>query len=199
MKEERIRRANSLWITFASSEGISLSLSPLTRRCTGFRPTSFISSPNAPIGIFSIHLYGSMLITGSRESNADVYWRRPPFVETAWGAVRPTCPMNLRTACTSRFMSQLRASINCILSRFDFLLPATRMYSRITHPWDYFSRGMEDWMVSSVRSIYNSNVDTKLLIIMRNIVKILMIVSSIWIVLIELFCDIGKFIIIGKE
>lgn len=89
-----------------------------------------------------------LLITGSREStvNADVYWRRPPFVETAWGAVRPTCPMNLRAACTSRFMSQLRASINCILSRLDFLPPCHSVYSRIIRcdSFFFFPRRMED-------------------------------------------------------
>lgn len=144
-KKERIQRIYvariHCRIIFASEESLSLSPSPslfCTRRHGWYRfPTNVVYFvTECPHRYIFYPPVRELLITGSREStvNADVYWRRPPFVETAWGAVRPTCPMNLRTACTSRFMSQLRASINCILSRFDFLLPATPMYSRIIQP-----------------------------------------------------------------
>lgn len=131
------------FIVGLSSHPRNLSLSPspslfCTRRHGWYRfPTNVVYFvTECPHRYIFYPPVRELLITGSREStvNADVYWRRPPFVETAWGAVRPTCPMNLRAACTSRFMSQLRASINCILSRFDFLLPATPMYSRIIQP-----------------------------------------------------------------
>lgn len=97
---------------------------PLQRRDTGFREaTSFISSALLPSAIFYPPVRDA-LITGSPESPVNaMLLARTPFVETAWGAVRvpTTCPMNLRPS-MSRFMSQLRGTINCILSRFDFLL-----------------------------------------------------------------------------
>lgn len=91
------------------------------------RIISFISSVPLPASIFYSPVPGEP-VTGSPELPVNaMLLARVPFAETAWGAVRapPTCPMNLRPS-TSHFMSQLRDSINCILSSFDFLLAAIR-------------------------------------------------------------------------